>query len=62
MLSIVVAAVAVLPPIALKSLLPPLILIAHLPVRIAVPGVDVLCKALAPLHRRRVAEPELDMR
>ncbi len=27
--------------------------------RIAVPGIDVLCKALAPLHRRRVAEPEL---
>ncbi len=43
----------------MKSLLPPLVLIVFLPMRIAVPGIDVLCKALAPLHRRGVGEPKL---
>ena len=39
--------------------LPPPILIVPLPVRFAVLEVDMLSEALAPLHRRGVAEPEL---
>ena len=45
-------------PLSSPCCLPP-VLIVSLPVCFAVLGVDMLSKALAPLHRRGVAEPEL---